>query len=171
MLGAGEESDIVDFLRSNQHRLSRLAYFLADDEHAAEDLVQETMVRVAVHWRRVRTARDPAAYARRVMVNHARSLARRRPSSREPAVSESWSSHGSHEAAVVDQVTLATALWRLTPRQRAVLYLRFYEDRSVAQTADDLGCSIGTVKSQTRHALMRLQQLNPGLNVMEEEPG
>ena len=61
------------------------------------------------------------------------------------------------------RIVLDQALSRLTPKQRAVLVLRFYEDRTESQTAELLECSVGTVKSQTRHALMRLKALNPQL--------
>ena len=59
--------------------------------------------------------------------------------------------------------TLADALARLTPKQRAVLVLRFYEDRTEVEAAEALGCSVNTVKSQTRHALERLRVLAPEL--------
>ena len=61
------------------------------------------------------------------------------------------------------RLTLADALARLTPRQRAVLVLRFYEQHTEVETARVLGCSTSTVKSQTRHALARLRTLAPEL--------
>ena len=65
--------------------------------------------------------------------------------------------------AVDTRLTLVDALRRLTPRQRAVLVARFYEDRTEVDAARVLGCSVSTVKSQTRHALERLRVLAPEL--------
>ena len=70
---------------------------------------------------------------------------------------------GDRTDAVVRRVIVGRALAQLAPRQRAVLVLRFYEDLSEAETAEMLGCAIGTVKSQTHHALARLRELAPEL--------
>ena len=67
------------------------------------------------------------------------------------------------ETEVVDRSVLAAALRRLTPKQRSVLYLRFYEDMSETETAETLGCAIGTVKSQTHDALTKLRSVAPEL--------
>ena len=64
---------------------------------------------------------------------------------------------------VSNSLVLADALRRLTPRQRAVLVLRYYDDLTEVQTADVMSCSVSTVKSQTKHALRRLRELAPDL--------
>lgn len=165
--GDGEELDA--FLRASQLSLSRLAFFLSSDVDSAEDLAQEAMARIASRWHQVRQADNPLAYAHRIVVNLEKTIRRRRLAS----AALNWPSGtidqrvAGHEVGVVERVHLHAALQRLTPRQRAVLYLRYFEDQSVEQVAAAMGCSRGTVKSQTAHALKRLRELNPELAVLE----
>ena len=156
-----------DFVAARSAALSRVAYLLTGDHAAGEDLLQEAMVRVAMRWGKVS---NPEAFVRKVMYRQAVSVWRRRrrvrvdpvaqpPDEGEPDVSER----------VIHQLLLELALERLTPRQRAVLVLRFYEDRSVTEAAELLGCSQGTVKSQTNYALQRLRELAPELGDVSRE--
>ena len=134
---------------------------LTGDEQTAEDLVQTTLERVWPHWQRIAADRDPDAYVRKVMVNTYSSLWRRKWRG-EQATSDL------PEITTVDddyaRADLADALRRLLPtvtrRQRAVLVLRYYEDLTETATAEVLGCSVGTVKSQTSKALARLRLSN-----------
>ena len=151
------------YVRDRWVPLVRTAALLTGDAHAAEDLVQESLVRAARHWHRV----DPGAvdaYVRRIM--YTRSVDAWRWRRRQPDPVDT----SRHEAAGPDRdddlatrLTLVAALRRLTPRQRAVLVARFYEDRTEVEAARVLGCSVSTVKSQTRHALERLRALAPEL--------
>ena len=152
------------YVRERWVPLLRTATLLTGDRHAAEDLVQETLVRAAQHWSRV----DPAtadAYVRRILYTRSVDAWRWRRHQPDPV------DHAHHDAmgrelgpdAVDARLTLASALARLTPRQRAVLVVRFYEDRTEVDAARVLGCSVSTVKSQTRHALERLRVLAPEL--------
>lgn len=156
------------YVRARWHPLLRTAVLLTGDFHSAEDLVQETLVRAARHWHRV-DAGAADAYVRRVM--YTRSIdawrwRRHQPdpvdvSGRELREGPATRWDGADEATT--RLTLLEALARLTPRQRAVLVVRFYEDRSEVEAARVLGCSVNTVKSQTRHALGRLRVLAPEL--------
>jgi RNA polymerase sigma-70 factor (sigma-E family) len=151
-----------DFVRARAAALGRVGYLLTGDRHQAEDLVQVALERVAVAWPRID---DPEAYARRVL--YTRAASRWRALGRRPRelLTDSPPDRG---AAVADdpdlRAVLEAALRRLTPRQRAVLVLRFYEDRSEVETARLLQVAVGTVKSQTRHALRRLRELSPELS-------
>jgi RNA polymerase sigma-70 factor (sigma-E family) len=139
--------------------LIRAAYLLTGDRHHAEDLVQSVLVRVVQRWH---TIDEPGAYARRVLYTQSVSWWRRRGRVVEtltPDVPDRPEAAREPELAFA----LREALGRLTARQRAVLVLRFYEDRSESEAAELLGCRLGTVKSQTRHALRRLRQLAPEL--------
>ena len=163
----GDRDAFDAYVRERWVPLLRTATLLTGDRHAAEDLVQETLVRAAQHWRRV----DPAtadAYVRRIL--YTRSVdawrwRRHQPDPVEPPGDGApGAPHGSDVGAeAATRVTLAAALARLTPRQRAVLVVRFYEDRTEVEAARLLGCSVNTVKSQTRHALERLRILAPEL--------
>lgn len=138
-------------------RLHRTAFLLCGDWHAAEDLVQEAMARTALNWRRVEAAADPDAYVRKILVNECRSRWRRRsnrecPSDRLPDVRVD---DGADARARRDE--LITALLALPPRQRATVVLRYFDGLTEAQTAQALGCSQGTVKSQTSRALTALR--------------
>lgn len=157
------------YVRERWAPLLRTATLLTGDRHAAEDLVQETLVRAAQHWRRV----DPAtadAYVRRILYTRSVDAWRWRRHQPDP-VGHPGLDDGSHRhptsadaaPATDDRVALADALARLTPRQRAVLVVRFYDDRTEVEAARLLGCSVSTVKSQTRHALERLRTLAPEL--------
>jgi len=157
-----------EFVLARGPALSRTALLLTGSHHAAEELLQEALVKAAARWRRLTAEGDPEAYVRRIMVNDRISWwRRRRRESVVPAVPE-WSSVDGSDA-VDGRVDLAAALATLPARQRAVIVLRFYEDRSVQETADLLGCAPGTVKSQTSDALARLRRLVPALAEAEWE--
>jgi RNA polymerase sigma-70 factor (sigma-E family) len=142
--------------------LSRVAYLLAGDHHRAEDLVQQTLLRVVGRWRQIVGAGDPDAYVRRVLY-HQHISWWRRTASREIPGEGPPATAPDHGDAVVAAIAVRRALARLAPRQRAVLVLRYFEDLTEAQTAEVLGISVGTVKSHTRDALSRLRRLAPEL--------
>ena len=158
------ETSFDAYVRGRWHPLLRTAMLLTGDPASAEDLVQETLIRAAAHWDRIDQG-SADAYVRRILYN--RSVDRWRWRRRQPdPVDTGPADHGTspdHSDAVDTRLSLDAALRRLTPRQRAVLVLRFYEDRTEAATAEILGCSVNTVKSQTRHALTRIRELTPEL--------
>jgi RNA polymerase sigma-70 factor (sigma-E family) len=149
-------SDFDQFVRDSSPRLLRMAYLLTGDRGHAEDVVQTALLQVAQKWRRIRG--EPAPYAHRAVVNLANN--HRRDRSRRPHESAATIEpcYAPPEADVLLQQLLLPAVMDLPIRQRAVLVLRYFQDLSVEQTADALGCSIGTVKSQTHHALNKLRE-------------
>ena len=132
--------------------LYRTAYLLVGDHGLAEDLVQSSLARTYASWAKVRDVAAAPAYARATLVNTASSQFRKKSWRRE-LPTESLAEPLAEAADPSLRPTLQAALGQLAPRQRAVIVLRFYEDQSVAETARILGCSEGTVKSQTSDAL------------------
>lgn len=168
-VNSGVDIEFESWVHARSGSLARTAVLLVGDPQLAEDLVQETLIRVAQHWRRLIRRGGPDAYAHRVLHNAAIDGWRRRQ--RRPQETTLRALHdrarlpASPEAATSSdrRLVLDQALRRLTPRQRAVLVLRYYEDYTEAQAALVLGCSPNTVKSQTRQALARVRQLAPDL--------
>lgn len=154
-----------EFFAARRTALTRTAFFLTGNDAAAEDLLQEAMVKTAAKWQRIHPDGNPDAYVRQVMLNLVRSRWRRRQKITEYATEEVPERHADHdvEASVLAKSTLGRALQTLTARQRATLYLRYYEDLSETETARVLGCSTGTVKSQSHAALAKLRATAPHL--------
>jgi RNA polymerase sigma-70 factor (sigma-E family) len=154
------------FVADHGDSLLRTAYLVAWDLGEAEDLVQECLLQVARRWPRVRVMEFPAAYARRILMNlvldTSNHRSRRRgelsgPSSVAPV--EHLDPAAARSFTMVEARTdLLSGLGELPPRQRAVLVLRYFEDLTEAQTAEALGCSIGTVKSTASHAIDRMRR-------------
>ena len=147
-----------EFVRARGPALSRTAFLLTGDHYLAEDLLQTALTRTVPHWRRIIDGGDPEAYVRQVMVNERIAWWRRRRYDVVVPVAEA-ANPVDETARATERLTLLAALARLSPRQRAVIVLRFYEDLSVEQTSHVLGCSQGTVKSTTSDALARLRTL------------
>jgi RNA polymerase sigma-70 factor (sigma-E family) len=143
--------------------LARTAYLLTGDVHLAEDLVQDTLARVAERWRTINRQGSPDAYSRTVMHHLAIDRWRRRRARPSEVLTDRHPELGGAGPDVERRLVLRDALARLTPKQRAVLSLRFYEDLTEVQTAAVLGCSVSTVKSQSRAALQRIRVLAPDL--------
>jgi RNA polymerase sigma-70 factor (sigma-E family) len=155
--------DVRAFVAARGRALSRTAYLLTGDRHAAEDLVQETYVEMVRQWSRIERA-NPEPYVRRIMYSRFVDGLRRRRLVEWPTAAPLEVPHPDHESdEAVDRVVLHGALAQLTPRQRAFLVLRFYDDLTEVQTAQALGVSTSTVKSQTRVALQRLRELAPDM--------
>jgi RNA polymerase sigma-70 factor (sigma-E family) len=167
-----DDDGFHDFVHAQLARLSRVAYLLTGDHHAAEDLLQSALARVAARWQRVRRADDPASYVRRILYHEHVSLWRRSGHLRREVpvewMPEQRTPDGTDHA--LRRLMLADALARLTRSQRAVIVLRFFEDLSEADAALALGASVGTIKSQTRHALKRLRELAPELSDLVRDP-
>ena len=156
-----------------QRRLLRTAVLLTGDHQRAEDLVQEALVKVALRWRRLHDGR-PEAYARQVLVRDNISWWRKH---RREVLVEPPERPGTDASAAPDRrLMLDRALATLTPKQRAVVVLRYYDDLTEQATAEALGVAVGTVKSQTHLALRRLAEAAPelaellGHDVGEEVP-
>jgi RNA polymerase sigma-70 factor (sigma-E family) len=162
--GAADRVSFEQFVEGSSARMLTLAMLLTGHNRAdAEDLLQTVLERAYRRWRRICRGGDPARYVRQMLVNAAIDrwrLLRRRPEQplgRDDSVLPAGFG-GSHDPdAVADQDLLWRALAVLPPGQRAVLVLRYYEDLTEAQTADVLGCSVGSVKTQAFRALTKLR--------------
>ena len=145
------------FANARVSPLHQSAYLLCGDWHLAHDLVQETLVKVYQHWPRVRQADNPDAYVRRMLVNEVRGRWRRREQVMPVAAFavEPVTPDAADDIARRDR--LRQALLTLPLQQRATVILRYFEGLSQRETAAALGCSEGTVKSQSARALATLR--------------
>lgn len=159
-----DEASFREYMSARIGLLSRIAYLLTAEHHAAEDLVQVTLIKVARHWRRVAQGGNPDAYVRRALYHeHVSSWRRRRGREVLTAEPPERDAGRDESADSVRRIVLLDALAKLAPGHRAVIVLRYFEDLSEAETADTLGCSVGSVKSQAHHALARLRAVAPEL--------
>jgi RNA polymerase sigma-70 factor (sigma-E family) len=164
---AGDDEETYRaFVTARYTALRRTAYVLTGNHHDAEDLVQTALMKAAGVWRRIEERPEP--YVRRIMYHENVSAWRRRRVTEEPLGFHDSALEVGHSAD--DRMVLAEALSRLTPKQRTVLVLRYYEDLTEQQAAAVMGVRVGTIKSQTRHALMRLRELAPDLVTRREKP-
>jgi RNA polymerase sigma-70 factor (sigma-E family) len=160
MLRRTNDEEFASFVRDNRLDFLRTARLLAcGDVHRAEDLVQTALVRAYVAWGRIRRSDHPVAYVRRSIVNAHIDESRRSWWRRERSVAHP------PDLAIDDAIpdglgdAVRAALAALPPRMRAVVVLRHWLDLSVEQTAEWLGCSEGTVKSQNAKAVAKLRHL------------
>ncbi|GAA4128603.1 SigE family RNA polymerase sigma factor [Nocardioides fonticola] len=146
-----------DYVAARRTALLRIAYLLTGQAADAEDLVQAALIKAMPHWSRI--AHDPEAYVRTIMARESVSRWRRRRwrEVHTDVVPEA----AAQGADIARRTVVLEALAQLSPRQRAVIVLRYYEDLTEAQTADVLGLRLGTVKSHARDALERLRTLLP----------
>jgi len=144
-----------EYVAARRTALLRTAYLLTGQHADAEDLVQMALVKVVPHWRRI--SDDPEPYVRRILAREATNRWRRR---RWREVSSDVLPETLSEGTdPTDREVLRQALMRLSPRQRAVVVLRYFDDLTEQQTAEVLGIGLGTVKSHGREAMARLREL------------
>jgi len=162
-VNARRDEDFTVYVQARLAWLRRVAYLLCQDWQRADDLVQTAITSLYVHWRRARTMESIDGYARTILVRAFLSERRGGWAQRVTLASRLPDAPGRAPDAD-DALDVRAALAGLPPRQRATLVLRFYCDLNVEQSARVLGCSAGTVKSQTAKAL-------DGLRRVLAEPG
>ncbi|GII59043.1 RNA polymerase sigma factor [Planotetraspora thailandica] len=162
------ETDFRRFVVGTSAALFRTAYLLTGDRWAAEDLVQTALAKTAAKWDTIRDPEAVEGYVRRVMYNEQVSSWRRRfrgfhevPTDSPPEVADRG-----HEDAVELRQAMRTALARLTPRQRTILVLRYFEDMSETEISSVLGIGVGSVRSQIHRSLERLKKVSPELSTV-----
>ncbi|MEN3362155.1 MAG: hypothetical protein V7637_6137 [Mycobacteriales bacterium] len=154
-----EPDGFREFVQARSPALLRAAWLLTGNRDTAQDLVQTALARTWPRWHGLADRNNAEAYVRRVMVTTYATWWRRRWRDEVPTEQPPDAPAGSDQFAAADlRAEVAAALAMLPRRQRAVIVLRFYEDLSTAQTAYALGCTVGTVKSQTAKALARLRE-------------
>lgn len=154
-----DEEEFHDFVVARWDSLLRTAFLLTGDRGHAEDLVQQTLVIVHRKWTHIHRADAPVAYARAVLVNQAKSRWRRRRVTElltdDPPPAPTPDAYADYDR----KDELWRALQHLPPRMRAAVVLRYFNDLTEADAARTLGCSIGSVKSQTSRGLSRLRDV------------
>lgn len=152
------EREYVEYVTARLPALRRLACLLCGDEHRADDLVQDAITKLYVHWDKARAASNLDAYVRTILV---RTFVdeRRLAWSRVRLFATAPDRPDPVGTGADDRALVRAALSRLPARQQAVLVLRFLYDLPVAEVGEILGCSGGTVKSQTHHGLTALRQV------------
>jgi RNA polymerase sigma-70 factor (sigma-E family) len=154
----GSEADYVAYVTGRIPALRRLAFQLSGNEHEADDLVQEAVTKLYVRWPRMSGVDNVDAYVHTMLVRTFLDE-RRRGWWRVRLFGAPPDTPAPPEQAVEDRTVLRAALAKVPPRQQAVLVLRFLSDLPVSEVAQILGCSEGTVKSQTSHGLTTLREL------------
>jgi RNA polymerase sigma-70 factor (sigma-E family) len=152
------ELEYVEYVRVRLPVLRRVAYQLTGDAHRGDDVVQQAITRLYTRWRRAREADNLDAYVHTLLVRVF--LDEKRLSWSRVRLVDAVPDRPTMPASdAEDRTVLRAALARVPPRQRAVLVLRFLADRPVDEVARILGCTSGTVKSQTSHGLATLRRL------------
>jgi RNA polymerase sigma-70 factor (sigma-E family) len=156
---ARAEQEFEEFAVARTPHLYRSAWLLCGDRHQAEDLVQETLAKVYVRWRKPFGARidNPAAYAQTALTRTFLSGRRRRSSGEQPYADLPDSPVDDGTAAADARLALHAALAELPPADRAVLVLRYLEDLSVDEVASRMGVSPGAVRNRSQRALERIR--------------
>ncbi|MDQ1708873.1 MAG: hypothetical protein QOG49_258 [Frankiaceae bacterium] len=162
-MNAGERDAFRDYVAARSSALLRTAYLITGNRADAEDLLQTALAKTYLAWPRIRERDSVDAYVRRVLVTSHTSLWRRHRHLTVTPVEHVPEQPGRDASAdVVIHDALWSALRLLPPKMRAAVVLRYYEDLPESEVADVLGCSVGTVKSQTSRALAKLRD-NAGL--------
>jgi RNA polymerase sigma-70 factor (sigma-E family) len=161
MPDSASDREYVEYVTARLPALRRLAFLLCGDEHRADDLVQQTITRLYLHWPRARAATHLDRYVRAMLVR-AFLDERRLAWARVRLFGQPPEPPPVHDVGVEDRTVLRAALARLPRRQQAVLVLRYLIDLPVDEVAEILGVAPGTVKSQTSHGLTSLRRLLGG---------
>ena len=153
----GDVAPFAEYAEACSATLFRTAFLMVGDHQLAQDLVQEALVKTLMAWPRLNDRENLHAYTRRIIVTTSISWRRRRSFHERPLdVLPERSGPDPAEATVTHDAVVA-ALRTVPPRQRAAIVLRYYEDLTEAQTADAMGCAVGTVKSQVSAGLHKLR--------------
>ena len=152
------EQEYVEYVKARIPALRRLAYSLCGDEHRADDIVQQTITKLYTRWRRARAAASLDRYVRTMLVRAYLDEKRLGWSLRVRLSATLPDRPAPAGPDLDDRAVLRAALAQLPRRQQAVVVLRFVCDLSVNEVAETLGCSPGTVKSQTSHGLAALRR-------------
>ena len=151
------DAEFSEYMAARQPSLLRTAYLLTGDRHTAEDLVQTALAKLYLSWDKVQRRELVDGYVRRILVNEHNSLWRRPWKKRETTTSELPDVAGPADPTGHHDADLWALVQSLPRKQRAAVVLRYYEELSEAETAEVLGVSVGTVKSQTSRALATLR--------------
>ena len=163
------QEEFVEFAAASAPRLRRTAFLLCGDWHTAEDLAQTALAKVFVAWRRVRRRDTAHAYATRTLVNTY--LADKRLRRSGEILTDRIPDYPVPPVPPETRLLVLDALAALPPRARAVVVLRYWEDLSVERAAQVLGCSAGTVKSQSARALDKLREALGDVMTESGQPG
>jgi RNA polymerase sigma-70 factor (sigma-E family) len=157
-----QHDDFADFVHATGRRIHFAALMLCGDHHLAEDLTQTTYAKVYVRWSQVSVMESPLAYTHTVLTHTFMSHRRLRRSSEQPV--EQLPDRAEAGPDQVVRLDLVAALRRLSPRDRAVVVLRYWEDLSVERTAELLGIRQDACRRRAARALERLRNLMPSLD-------
>jgi len=149
------DEDFTAFVAARSPALHRSAWLLTTSGPAAEDLVQSALAKAYVHWRKVQAAEDPVAYVHGIVLKTFLSNRRRRSSGEIPV--GATPDRAASDRDPTERLALMAALRTLPPLDRAVVVLRYWEDRSVEQTAHALHLSPAAVRNRSMRALARLR--------------
>lgn len=152
----------TEFVAARSPALFRTAYLIVGDHGLAQDLVQEALTKTYVAWPRLREVGKAEAYTRKAItttyISWWRRKAWRAERPRDDVPESGPTTQREHGSDVVDRTWVWQELQALPPRQRTAIVLRYYEDLTEAQTAEAMGCAVGTVKSQVAQGIKRLRE-------------
>jgi RNA polymerase sigma-70 factor (sigma-E family) len=164
------EREFREYVSARQAALYRVAYLLTGHRQDAEDLLQTALAKLALHWGSIAKSGSVDAYVRKILYHQQVAWWRVKRHRREFTMADPPELGGGEDPAPGSalRLDLAQILGQLTNRQRAVVVLRYFEDLPEIEVAQILGCSVGTVRSQTHRTLARLRTLSDQLISIRE---
>ena len=161
------DAEMVAFCRREHPRIVGVLSYSLGDRGVAEELAQETIIRVCSNWPKVRTMSSPQAWTHRVALNLSNSWLRRRVAERKATAKLQVSAVSAPPPDEADAIAVRAAVGQLPERQRIALVLRYYADLPAAEVASVMGCKEGTVRALTYQAIATLRD-HAGLLDMQE---